>query len=190
MATTQATTTGSIDRPGHWKGLTDGVTSEWTLIGKVIPGQEKALAEFAARHALAIKKEQDFIIGVGTVHDYRFVIFENGTRLMFMSNFDGDWGQYIDDFFATKVVEESFDNAFSFCEGYPGRSASAAEKKEWVQAHTVQSGQYTRAYHGSVKEIWKALEVQKAFQSVLDDPKAAEALKNPALGPLLALASQ
>ena len=35
----------------------------------------------------------------------------------------------------------------------------------------------------------KALAVEQAFEQVLDDPAAAEALKHPALKPLLELAS-
>jgi hypothetical protein len=41
----------------------------------------------------------------------------------------------------------------------------------------------------TAKEVRKALQVQKAFQSVLDQPGAAEALKHPALKALLAEAS-
>ena len=36
-----------------------------------------------------------------------------------------------------------------------------------------------------MKEIRKALRVNEAFQQVLDDPGAAEALRHPALKPLL-----
>jgi hypothetical protein len=119
------------------------------------------------------------------VHDYRSVVFDNGTRVLFASNFDGDWGKYIDDFFATKIVEQAFDEVLSFCEGYPGSSASHAVKKEWFQAQTQEAVRYVRAYRGTVKDIWKALKVQKAFQQVLDNPEAAAALKHPALKPLL-----
>jgi hypothetical protein len=38
---------------------------------------------------------------------------------------------------------------------------------------------------GSAKELRKAIAVQQAFQQVLDDPAAAEALQHPALKPLL-----
>lgn len=172
------------------KGLTDGVTSEWTIIGKVKPGQEEEVRKYAEGRVRESAAHQDTIINVGTVHDYRFVIFENGTRIMFMSNFDGDWSQYIDDFFATKITEESFDGAFSFCEGYPGRSASHADKKAWFQEQSRQAAVYTRAYRGTVKEIWKALALQKAFQQVLDNPDAAKALAHPALKPLLAHAAR
>ena len=44
---------------------------------------------------------------------------------------------------------------------------------------------YARNYGGTVKEIRKAQRVNAAFQQVLDDPQAAEALQHPALKPLL-----
>ena len=174
--------------------MTDGVTSEWTIIAKVKPGQEQALREYAStRRKEAVERgyEADVIIPVGTVHDYRWVFLDNGTRIMFMSNFDGDWSQYIDDFFATKLVGDTFDGILSFCEGYPGPSASVNAKKEYMQGHSQQAFSYTRAYRSTVKEIWKALEVQKAFQQVLDNPDAAKALaQTPALKPLLDLAAK
>jgi hypothetical protein len=36
-----------------------------------------------------------------------------------------------------------------------------------------------------VKEVQRALDLQKAFQQVLDNPEAAKALSHPALKPLL-----
>jgi hypothetical protein len=44
---------------------------------------------------------------------------------------------------------------------------------------------YARNYGGTVKEIRKAERVNSAFQKVLDDPAAGEALQHPALKPLL-----
>src|SRR5437763_535891 len=44
---------------------------------------------------------------------------------------------------------------------------------------------YARNYPGTVKEIRKALRVNDAFQQVLDDPAAADALQHAALKPLL-----
>jgi hypothetical protein len=49
---------------------------------------------------------------------------------------------------------------------------------------------YGRNYDGTVKEIRKALSVNRAFQQVLDDPAAEEALANGALKPLLEEASE
>ena len=44
---------------------------------------------------------------------------------------------------------------------------------------------YARNYGGTVKEIRKAARVNRAFQQVLDDPAASEALLHPTLKPLL-----
>ena len=170
------------------QGLTDGVTSEWTLFAKIKPGHGEKLREYAkARRArFSGSGEEDVVLGVGTVHDYRWVIFDNDTQILFMSNFDGDWSQYIDDFFATKIVEEGFDDVLEHCEDYPERSTPHPAKKAWFLAHTQVGAWYARAYHATTKEIWKALALQKAFQQVLDDPAAAKALtQTPALKPLL-----
>lgn len=166
------------------KGLKVGVTGEWTVIAKVKPGHEKAIREVAESLAAKGAEQEDRILSIGTVHDYRSVLFDNDRWAMFMSNFDGDWDQYINDFFS-KGAREVFDGAFSHCEGYPDISASDDAKKDWYQAHTHESANYKRAYPGSVKEIWRALEVQKAFQEVLDDPASAKALVAVASTPAL-----
>jgi hypothetical protein len=37
---------------------------------------------------------------VGTVHDMRFVLMDNDTKMLFATAYDGDWDPYIDDFAA------------------------------------------------------------------------------------------
>ena len=60
------------------------------------------------------------------------------------------------------------------------------EIKEFLTANQVTASDFYMTYPGvTVKEIQKALRVQTAFQQVLDDPDAAEALQHPALKPLL-----
>ena len=65
--------------------------------------------------------------------------------------------------------------------------ARGAERGQGVElGDTVVAGNYLAAYpEPTVQEIWKALAVNEAFQRVLDDPAAAEALQHPALKPLL-----
>jgi hypothetical protein len=47
-------------------------------------------------------------------------------------------------------------------------------------------GPLVSAYpNATVKEIWKALDVDKAFQQVLDNPASKQALESPAMKPLL-----
>jgi hypothetical protein len=49
----------------------------------------------------------------------------------------------------------------------------------------VTAAAYARNYPGTVKELRKANRLREAFDRVLDDPSAEEALSNPALKPLL-----
>ena len=85
--------------------------------------------------------------------------------------------------FASKPLR-LFDSIFRHVEGYEGLPDLAAVK-EFILSAQVTAGGYARNYPGTVKEIRKALRVNEAFQRVLDDPKAAEALQHPALKPLL-----
>jgi hypothetical protein len=55
---------------------------------------------------------------VGTVHDMRFVIFGNDTRLLFCTAFDGDWDSYIDDF--ARIIPDELNYLFDQTVGWPG----------------------------------------------------------------------
>ena len=58
--------------------------------------------------------------------------------------------------------------------------------KDWFMANTVEAVNYVCVYPtATVKDIWKALAVQEAFQEVLDNPEAEQALQHPALKSLL-----
>ena len=104
-------------------------------------------------------------------------------RLMFASSFDGPWDVYIDDF-ATTAIGRKFDETWQYVEGYPGVKSPTI--KEWFKEHTVVAGNFFLAYpEPTVQQVLKALALQEAFQQVLDDPGAEEALQHPALKPLL-----
>jgi len=94
------------------------------------------------------------------------VIFDNGARLMFASNFDGDWDKYIVDFAA--IVPEAFDEILQWVEGYPG--IKDPNINDYVHAHQVQAANYFRAYpNATTKQIQKALRIQTAFEQLLDE---------------------
>ena len=57
--------------------------------------------------------------------------------------------------------------------------------KSFVLGAQQTAAAYARNYGGTVREIRKAQRVNAAFQRVLDDPDAAEALQHPAMQPLL-----
>jgi len=156
--------------------------TEFTVFTNVKPGHEKAVRE-AIEGFIRDPRRAEAVQQIGTLHEARFVLFDNDTQLMFCSSFDGSWDKYIDDF-ATTYIAHTFDAAFSHCEGYPGIKDPSI--KDWFMTNAREAVAYITAYpDASVKEIWKALAVEKAFQEVLDNPAAEQALKDPALKPLL-----
>lgn len=166
-------------------GLRLGARTEFLVIGDVIPGHEEALRQVLKAH-MANPRTQEAINQIGTLHEARFVLLDGGKRLMFASSFDGDWDTYIDDFAAT-AIGLNFDETFGHTEGYPGVRSPAV--KDWFQARAIEAGNFVAAYpKPTVKQVLRALALQDAFQQVLDDPGAAEALRHPALKPLLDLA--
>ena len=162
-----------------------GSTSEFSLFFRVKPGEGEAL-----RTALRDLQETpgyrpgDYGMAVATIHEARFVLFDGDTRLAFITSFDGPWDSYMEDFFTSGPTLGLFDVIFRHTEGYEGLPDLAALKAFILGAEET-AGAYARNYPGTVKEIRKALRVNEAFQRVLDDPAAAEALQHPALKPLL-----
>ena len=149
----------------------------------VRPGHENDLRE--AVQALQNSpgyRPGDYELPIASIHEARFVLFDSDTRLLFATSFDGPWDAYMEDFAAKPL--QLFDAIFRHVEGYEGLPDLAAVK-EFILNAQVTAAAYARNYPGTVKEIRKALRVNEAFQRVLDDPKAAEALGHPALQPLL-----
>ena len=175
-----ATETGKV-RPG----LSVGPTSEFSLFFRVKAGEGETL-----RTALRDLQETpgyrpgDYGIAIATIHEARFVLFDDDTRLAFLTSFDGSWDAYMDDFFTSGPTLALFDAIFRHVEGYEGLPDLAAVRAFVLDAQ-VTAAAYARNYGGTVKEIRKALRVNDAFQRVLDDPEAGEALQHPALKPLL-----
>src|ERR671911_2672896 len=175
-----ASETGSA-RPG----VSVGPTREFSLVFHVKPGHGDALRE-------AVRTLQDhpgyrpgdYNIAIATIHEARFVLFDDDTRLLFATSFDGPWDAYMDDFFTSGPTLALFNAIFKHVEGYDGLPDLAAVKAFVLDAQ-VTGAAYQRNYGGTVKEIRKALRVNDAFQRVLDDPEAGEALQHPALKPLL-----
>lgn len=166
-------------------GANVGSTSEFSLFFRVKPGQADAL-----RNSLKELQETpgyrpgEHNMAIATIHDARFVVFEDDTRLLFATSFDGPWDSYMEDFFTSGPTLALFDVIFRHVDGYDGLPDLAAVKS-FVLGAQVTAAAYARNYGGTVKEIRKAERVNTAFQQVLDDPDAAEALQHPALKPLL-----
>ncbi len=171
-------------------GVSVGSTSEFSLFFRIKPGHGTALRD-ALRELQDTPGYQpgDYNMAVGTIHEARFVPFDDDTRLLFATSFDGPWDSYMEDFLTSGPTLALFDALFQHVEGYEGLPDLAALQAFILGAQRTASA-YARNYPGTVKEIRKALHVNDAFQRVLDDPAAAEALQHPALKPLLDQAAE
>ena len=169
-----------------------GVANELSCIFKIKPGRE----EYIRRACKAGQEDPDRLAAlkrVGTLTESRFVIFENGTRLAFFTVFEGDWDRYIEDFMSSAVMPV-LDSIFrDNVEGWftkPLAEVTVDEAKAGIDACQVTAASFIWMHPDhTLKEIWKALRVNQAFQKVLDDPTAQKALEHPALKPLLAEAT-
>ncbi len=180
-----ATTATQASRPG----ASVGSTSEFTLFFRVKPGHEASVREALRRlQDTPGYKPGDYRMAIATIHEARFVPFDDDTRLLFATSFDGPWDAYMDDFVNSGPTLSLFDAIFQHVEGYEGLPDLAALHAFILGAQSTAGG-YARNYPGTVKEIRRALVVNDAFQTVLDNPAAAEALEHPAMKPLLDQAS-
>jgi hypothetical protein len=166
-------------------GLTVGPTSEFSLFFKVSPGHGEALrAALRDLQDTPGYRPGDYGMAIATIHEARFVLFDDDTRLAFVTSFDGPWDAYMEDFLTSGPTLTLFDVIFRHTEGYEGLPDRRALESFVLGAQRTAAA-YARNYGGTVKEIRKSQRVNRAFQQVLDDPGAAEALQHPALRPLL-----
>ena len=176
-----ATTSSGVGRPG----VRVGPTSEFSLFFRVKAGESEAL-----RSALNDLQQTpgyrpgDYGMAIKTIHEARFVLFDDDTQLAFITSFDGPWDAYMEDFFTSGPTLALFDVIFRHVEGYDGLPDLAAVRSFVLDAEQPATA-YARNYGGTVKEIRKAQRVNAAFQQVLDHPQAAEILEHPAMQPLL-----
>jgi len=69
----------------------------------------------------------------GAIRDWRFVIFDNDTRVLLATTYDGEWDRLIDD--VATSMWPVVDLLFAELEGYPG--LNAPEFRAWIVEHQV-----------------------------------------------------
>jgi len=142
-------------------GIRQGKVSEFTLMFKLKPGGADRLRTLLG----VLGGNFQGADAVGTVHDMRFVIFDNDTRLLFATAFDGDWDPYIADF-STKIPDP-LDVLFCDCEGYPGMHSPKIG--EYLANHQVQAdGWYVANPNLTVAETRRLEKIGKSVDELLD----------------------
>ena len=139
-----------------------GNVSELTMIVPVAPGGAKRLRAFLRLLRGNLKRGGDL---VGTLHNMRFVFFDNDTRLLFATTFDGEWDPYIDDF--VSKIPDYLDLIDSSWDGWPGIRSPGA--KDYIAQHQITAeGWYVAHPDVSVAEIHRLKRIGKAVDEFLD----------------------
>lgn len=172
------------------KGLSHGVSSELTAYFTVRPGHEQALREAILRFKEKAQPGDKTVFEKVGLRTQRHVIFDNGTRLMWSTAFDTDWDPYIDDAIAIFGADGWVDWMQHTEEHSAELGTSNAQIKEFLQSAQAPAVAFFDAFSSyTLSQIKHALILQQAFEHMLDDPTAAQALQHPALKPLLDLAA-
>ena len=203
------------------KGARIGPVSELSVFLKVKPGREQlirdvfiqagpwwkasaegrgseqkapltVLEQLEAVEGAEVKAAVKAVVDVGTVHNARYVLFDDGTRLLVSTTFDGDWDVYIDDFAASKVLD-AWDHSSSIARGTRTRGR---RRSLWTRSRSFSPR--TRSQRPTSTSTTRGLRRRRsrrrcAFRRPsrrsLDNPGAGEALQHPALKPLREVAA-
>jgi hypothetical protein len=139
-----------------------GKRSELTIIVPLAPGGAKRLRTFLQ---LLGGNLSPGATKVGTLHDMRFVFFDNDTRMLFATSFDGDWDVYIDDFIA--LIPDYLDIIDSAWEGWPGIRDPGA--KDYLVKHQITAeGWFVAEPDLTLADIQRQARIGKAVDELLD----------------------
>jgi len=146
-------------------GLKAGRVNEFTLIFKLKPGGAERMRKKLASNSKFGNQNQVYADRIGTLHDLRFVIFDNDTKLLFATTFDDDWDAYINDF--ATLIPDLIDHVFEEVEDYPG--IKSPDIKDYIAKYQVTSTYFYSAYpDASVRDIRKAMKIESGLDVLLD----------------------
>ena len=157
---TAALAFGTADSAGR-VGMRSGKVSELTAIARLKPGG----AERLQRIFDLTRGNMDGAQRVSTLHDMRFVFFDDNTRILFATAYDGDWDAYINDF-ATKIPE-LMDLLFQNVEGWPGIDSPTV--KDFIADHQITaSGWFVANPQVTVVDTRRLQRTEDAVNTFLD----------------------
>jgi hypothetical protein len=184
------------------KGNSHGLISEVSTYFSVKPGHAEEARAACHRFGEMLRNSDPKDVQKTGLRDARLVVFDDGRRLMFASGFETDWDPYVDDAILIVGIQHFLDwlqhtveaeelvaavnslvknidkNDPAFEE--KAKPAGAKLKAVIQKVQTPATAYFNALSEFTMPEIRKAQRLQQAFQKVLDDPAAEEALKHPA----------
>jgi hypothetical protein len=121
--------------------------NQLTLVTVVKPGHvHRVRAVMAAIDSYAKRlAPPGSLIGISTIHFVKWLVIDNGRRLMMVSDYDGSWENYIDEF--AEMILSGLDAIWDTSYGYPPDGARDLPAfKRFLRSHQVPSEVFFSAY--------------------------------------------
>jgi len=139
--------------------------NQLTLITEVRPQDRDLLKavlgviDFYARRLAS----EGSLVGIGTIHTVRWALIDQDTRLLMVSNYDGSWENYIDEF--AEMILSGLDALWTSAPNFPKAGAQDVEAlKEFLRHHQVTASVFYSAYpYESVLNLTQALSFHRTF---------------------------
>jgi hypothetical protein len=157
----QTTTSATTAQMGM--GATDGQAHEFTVMVPLNPGgAERTRKRLEQRTSDEARTRRD---AMGNLHDMRVVFFDNDTRMLFATVFDGTLDSYISDF-ASKMPDQ-LDALFAECVDYPG--IHDPNIMDYLHKYQLEADEFYSAYpNTTVTQVRKGQRVLHAWEALLD----------------------
>jgi hypothetical protein len=197
--TTMTTQANDTQMAKSGKGRRHEQVSELTTIFTIRPGHTEQMRQACEQFNQMLLDLGPEVLEKSGVREWRQAIFDDGQRILLATSFETDWDPYIDD--ATQVLGlEPFVNWLQHTvevaahheqlkgtveAARAGESNTTELKALLQQAQAPACAFFDVLAARTVPQIRKAQRVQQAFEQVMDDPSAEQALAHPALKPLL-----
>jgi hypothetical protein len=121
--------------------------NQLTLVTVVVPGQvDRVRAVMAAIDGYSKRlSPPGSLIGISTIHFVKWLVIDNGRRLMMVSDYDGSWESYIDEF--AEMILSGLDAIWETSHGYPPDGARDLPAfKRFLRSHQVPAEIFFSAY--------------------------------------------
>ncbi|HEX2914305.1 MAG TPA: hypothetical protein VH186_26130 [Chloroflexia bacterium] len=154
------------------------VQNEMTVMSVIAPERLRKLRLFFGVVRLAVKYNPTpgALLGISTIHFARWVIIDGGKNLLFESNYDGNWEQYIGDF--VDKASGGMDAIWGSYPAYPARGAKDLQAfKQVIMDNQVRALVFYSAYpDSSVRNILNDLKISQDMAKLIGQEKVADLL--------------
>lgn len=140
--------------------------NQLTLITVVRPGHVKTLQAVLAMIDLYARRltPPGVLVGISTIHTVRWAIIDDGKRFLMLSNYDGTWESYIDEF--AELILSGLNALWDTSLGFPEAGAQdVAALKHFLRCHQVPANVFYCAYPtATVQNIGENDRIMKALR--------------------------